>query len=138
MQVICDKAVRDDPSSLQYVPDWFVTREGVDMWHGDYYDDDGNHWDDNDNEGKFFEWYDGYKKQKAQKASIKRVNTDCLASIKTLGLVYVRRRKKRNRKIMEVNIGLFVSGDQNFLTQKEQQNKDESFSSEFGCRIIQV
>ena len=39
---------------------------------------------------------------------------------------------------MEVNIGLFVSGDQNFLTQKEQQNKDESFSSAFSCRIIQV
>ena len=71
MQVICDKAVRDGPSSLQYVPDWFVMREGVDMWHHGYYDDDDNHWDA-DNEDKFFEWYDGYKKRKAQKASIKK------------------------------------------------------------------
>ena len=37
---MCDKAVRDDSSSLQFVPDWFVTREGIDMWHDDYYDDD--------------------------------------------------------------------------------------------------
>ena len=26
-QEMCDDVVRDDPSSLQYVPDWFVTRE---------------------------------------------------------------------------------------------------------------
>ena len=37
------------------------------MWYDEYYDDDG----DND-EDKFFEWYDGYKKRKAQKASIKK------------------------------------------------------------------
>ena len=37
------------------------------MWYDDYYDDDG----DND-EDKFFEWYDGYKKRNAQKASIKK------------------------------------------------------------------
>ena len=42
-QEICDKAVRDDSSSLQFVPDWLVTREGVDMWQDDYYDDDGDH-----------------------------------------------------------------------------------------------
>ena len=61
-QKICDKAVRDDSSSLQYVPDWFVTREGVDMWHDDYYDDE---------EDNFFKWYEGYKRRKDQKASIK-------------------------------------------------------------------
>ena len=44
MQEMCDKAVRDDPSSLQYVPDWFVTREGTYMWHDDYYDDYGDCW----------------------------------------------------------------------------------------------
>ena len=65
-QEMCDKAVKNDSSSLQFAPDWFVTREGVDMWH-----DDGNHWDDH-NEDKFFEWYDGYKKRKAQKASIRK------------------------------------------------------------------
>ena len=40
------------------------------MWYDDYYDDDGGHWDDDD-EDKLFESYDGYKKRKAQKASIK-------------------------------------------------------------------
>ena len=47
---MCDKAVKDDPSSLQFVPDWFGTREGVDMWYDDYYDDDGGHWDDDDDD----------------------------------------------------------------------------------------
>ena len=68
-QEMCEKAVRDDPSSLQYVPDWFVTRDMVYMWYDDseYCDDD----DDDDDEDNFFKWYDGYKKRKAQKASIK-------------------------------------------------------------------
>ena len=55
---MCDKIVRDD-SSLQFVPDWFLTMDGVDMWHYDYYDDDGDHWDDDDNEDEFCEWYEG-------------------------------------------------------------------------------
>ena len=71
LQEMCEKAVKDDSSSLQYVPDWFVTMEWVVIWYDDYYDDDGDHWDDNDNEDKIFEWYDGYKNRKAQKVSIK-------------------------------------------------------------------
>ena len=41
-QVMCERAVEDDPSSLQYVLDWFVTREGVNMWYdgSEYCDDD--------------------------------------------------------------------------------------------------
>ena len=70
-QETCDKAVRDDFSSLQFVLDWFVVRKWVDMWHDDYCDDDGDQWDDDDNEDKFLEWYDGYKKRKAQKAKIR-------------------------------------------------------------------
>ena len=42
------------------------------MWYDDYYDDDDGHWDNDDNEDKFFEWYDGYKKRKAQKTKIKK------------------------------------------------------------------
>ena len=61
-QKMCDKAVRDDSSSLQYVPDWFVTQQQMDVW----YDDDYCYHDD-----EIIEWYDGYKKPKAQKASIK-------------------------------------------------------------------
>ena len=72
IQDMCDKVATDDSTSLKFVPDWFVTREGVDMWHDDYYDDDSDHWDnDDDNEDKFFEWCEGYKKRKAQKAKIK-------------------------------------------------------------------
>ena len=28
-----EKVVKDDPSSLQYVPDWFVTGEWACMWY---------------------------------------------------------------------------------------------------------
>ena len=41
-QKMCDEAMADDPSSLQYVPDWFVTRDWVHMWYVDSeYCDDG-------------------------------------------------------------------------------------------------
>ena len=43
MQEKCNKAVKHDSSSLQFVPDWFIPREQVDMWCDDYYDDDGGH-----------------------------------------------------------------------------------------------
>ena len=59
---MCEQVAEERTYLLQYVPDWFVTREGLYMW----YDDSEYHDDDN-----FFKWYDGYKKQKVQKASIK-------------------------------------------------------------------
>ena len=47
--------MKDDPSSLQYVPGWFVTRQVLYMWHDDYYDDDGAYWVTGGNdEDKFF------------------------------------------------------------------------------------
>ena len=64
-QEMWDRGVKDDSSSLQFVPDWFVTRQGLYMWHDYCYDDD-------DDKDKLFEWYDGYKKRKAQKAQIKK------------------------------------------------------------------
>ena len=66
-QEICDKVLRDDSSYLQFVPDWFVTNQGVDLWYDHHCDDDGNHWDYDDED----EWCDVYKKQKAQKVLIK-------------------------------------------------------------------
>ena len=39
------------------------------MRYDDYDDDGGDHWDDDGDKYKFFEWYDGYKKRKDQKAS---------------------------------------------------------------------
>ena len=58
---MCERAIEDDPSSLHYVPDWFVTRELVYMRYDDseYCDDDD---DDDDDEDNFFKWYDDYKK----------------------------------------------------------------------------
>ena len=61
-QEMCDEAVKDYPFSLQLVPDWFLTRQQIDIWYdGDYIY--------NDNE--MIKWYDGYKKRKTQKTSIK-------------------------------------------------------------------
>ena len=62
-QEICEKAVTDDPSFLHFVPDQFVTQQQLKIWHDDdvYCNDDG-----------LIEWYEGYKKRQAQKASIKK------------------------------------------------------------------
>ena len=61
-QEMCNKAVRKGPWLLKYVPDWFVTQEQVRLWHGyDYYCNN-----------EFIEWYEGYQKRMAQKASIKK------------------------------------------------------------------
>ena len=61
-QEICDDAVCRDLFFLQFIPDYFVTQQQLKIWHDYnvyYYDD------------KLIEWYNGYKKKKAQKASIK-------------------------------------------------------------------
>ena len=56
---------------MQFVPDWFVTQEQIDIWYDDDGDHEGDHCDDDNDEDKFCEWYKGYKKRKVQKASIK-------------------------------------------------------------------
>ena len=61
-QKMCDDAVRYYPFSLQHVPDWFVTQEQIDRWYDDKYVYDND---------RMIEWYKGYKKCKAEKASIK-------------------------------------------------------------------
>ena len=62
IQKMCDDAVRYNPFSLQFVPDWLVIRELIDLW----YDDDYAY-----KRPEMIEWYEGYKKRKAQKAKIK-------------------------------------------------------------------
>ena len=59
---MCDKVVKDDPYSLQYVPDWFVTQQLIDIW-----DDDDYAYND-----YLIEWYDSYKKRKGQEVQIKK------------------------------------------------------------------
>ena len=62
-QQICDNVVRGDPSSLQYVPDLLMTKRQVKVRrnHKYYCNDD-----------ELIQWYNGYKKGKAQKAQIKK------------------------------------------------------------------
>ena len=59
---MCEKAVKDDPFSLRFVPGWFVKQQQIDVW----YDDDYWYHDD-----ELIKWYESYKKRKAQKAKIK-------------------------------------------------------------------
>ena len=59
---MCDKAVKDYLFSLQFVSDWFVTQEQVNLWC----DEDYVY---NDNE--VIKWYEGYQKGRAQKSKIK-------------------------------------------------------------------
>ena len=58
----CEKAVKDDPSSLRFIPDWFVAQEQIDVLY-----DEGYRYHDYE----MIEWGKGYKKRKAHKAKIK-------------------------------------------------------------------
>ena len=61
-QKMCDEAVQNGLCTLKYVPDWFVTQQQLKLWDDDVYCC---------NDDYLIEWYEGYKKRKAQKASIK-------------------------------------------------------------------
>ena len=54
------------------------------------------------------------KTQDQESKNRRRINAHCLASIKMVGLVHVRRREKRDRKIVEVTDSCF----KNYLIQK--------------------
>ena len=101
---MCEKAVKKYLWLLKYVPDYFVTDEQIKIWHGN---------DEYCNDNDMIEWFEGYQIRKAKKSLNKRrTSTHSLAPIKALGLVYVRRRKTRDRKIMDVKKwGFFVSDD---------------------------
>ena len=57
-----EKAVKKYLWLLKYVLDWFVTHQQLKTWHDN---------DDYCNDDQLIEWYDGYKKRKAQKTQIK-------------------------------------------------------------------
>ena len=59
---MCEDVVQRDSYSLQFVPDWFVTQEQLEIWT-----------DDNDYciDDELIGWYNRYKKRKGQKAKIK-------------------------------------------------------------------
>ena len=61
-QETCGKAVEKYLLTLIFVPDWFVTQQQIKLWHDE---------DKYCNDDKIIECYDGYEKQKTQKAKIK-------------------------------------------------------------------
>ena len=61
-QGMCNEAVRVRSWALKYIPDWFLTQQQLKIWH-----DDNEYWNDDE----IIKWYEGYKKCKAQKGSIK-------------------------------------------------------------------
>ena len=60
---MCDGVVQTDSYSLQFVPDWFVTQEQLEIWHND---------DDYCTAIEIIEWCKRYEKRKGQKASTKK------------------------------------------------------------------
>ena len=54
-----DDVEQRDSYSLRFVPNWFVTQEQLEIWHGD---------DDYCTDDEIIEWYKRYEKRKAQKA----------------------------------------------------------------------
>ena len=56
---MCDDAVMENPLLLRYVPDWSVTQQLTELWN------------DCCNDDEIIEWFEGYKKRKAQKAKMK-------------------------------------------------------------------
>ena len=63
------------------------------------------------------------KTQVSKSKNKRRVNAHCLASTKMMGLVFSWGREKRDRKMVDINTGFFVSVDriQKFFDQKELQ-----------------
>ena len=84
---------------MQFVPDWFVTREQINLWDDEkcfnWYDD-----------GK---WYDGYKARNAQKPSIKQeLMPITWHPLRWWDWCVPEDKKKGYRKIVGINTGLWV------------------------------
>ena len=125
-RAICYQAVKEDSSSLQFVPDWFVTREWILMWYDDYYDDDGDHWDNDDDEEKLFEWYDGYKKRKVQKQRLRKNSCLLLGIHQDVGIGVCQNMKKKRQKNYGHKHETFLylmTGYKKFLTKREIKKK---------------
>lgn len=103
-QEVCADAVRDEPFSLQYVPDWFLTQQQIKIWHDDdYYC----------NYDKFIQWYNGCKKRKPQKAKIKYKLVLLLGIHHDGGIgVPLTIKKKRQKNCGDKHGPFFVSCDQ--------------------------
>ena len=98
---MCEKAVKKYLWLLKYVPDWLVTQQQI-----TYLQQDGNN--DYCNDDELIEWYKSYQRCKAQEASIKReLLPIAWHPSRYWGWSLSGDEKKRNRKIVEINIGFF-------------------------------
>ena len=96
---MCEKAVKKYLWLLKYFPDWFVTHQQIKIRHdnGDYCNND-----------ELIKWYKGYQKRKAQKASIKEeLLPIALHPSRYRDWCMSKDKKKRSRKIVGINVGLF-------------------------------
>ena len=88
---MCDDAVWEDPFTLHFIPDWFVTQQQLKTWddyHGLY------------NNDRLIKWYNGYKKRKPQKASVKEELLSILGIHQGIGIVVCQKmRKKETEKL---------------------------------------
>ena len=106
-QEICNETVRRRPWLLIHVPDWFVTQELIKTWH-EHEDDES--WDDN---GETVEWYEGHQTRKTQKAKIKEeLMPITWHPSRWWNWCVPEDKKKKDRKIVGINMSFFVSVDQ--------------------------
>ena len=64
------------------------------MWYDDYYDDNGGHWDDDNDKDKFLSGTIAKKTQGSETKNKGRTSAHCLASRSCDGLLHVRRREE--------------------------------------------
>ena len=87
--------------------DWFVTQELIKTWHEHEHDES---WDDH---GEMVEWYEGHQTRKTQKAKIKEeLMPITWHPSRWWNWCVPEDKKKKDRKIVGINMSFFVSVDQ--------------------------
>ena len=88
---MCDPSVRENPSFLQYVPDWFVMQGQLKIWHDE---------DDYCNDDELITWYNSYKKMLDPKSTYKRRSAfHCLAPYEVRDWFMTEDKKKKITKM---------------------------------------
>ena len=104
---------------LWLVPNWFVTHQQIKIWHDINY---------RHNNAFIIDWYDNYKKRKAQKTKMKEELLPFTWHLSRCGIgVFLLMKKQKLKNYGDNYRPFFVSDDQiqkNFLS-KRNENKDE-------------
>ena len=101
MQEMCDKAVRDDPSYLVCVPDWFVRQQQVNMWYDDYYND-GDY-------DEIIKWHNGHKKGRPRRHKFRKNFCPLLGVHQDGGIGVFQKTRKKRQKNCGSNKELFLT-----------------------------